>query len=103
MKIMNHAVDQVRREETKETDLLRRKRYYWLKNPENLIRAQKETMASSARHHLNTVRVYQIRLALGVLRAPGWSSPPGCVKTLSHFSCQPPCPALYLLFFWNSQ
>jgi len=64
MKIMAHAVDLVRREEAKETDLLRRTRYYWLKNPENLTAAQKRTMASLTKHNLKTARAYQIRLTL---------------------------------------
>jgi transposase len=64
MKIMNDAVDRVRREEARETDLLKRTRYYWLKNPENLTAAQRRKIASLTKHNLKTSRAYQIRLTL---------------------------------------
>ena len=64
MKIMNDAVDRVRRVESKDTHLLRRTRYYWLKNPENLTAAQRKKMASLTKHNLKTARAYQIRLTL---------------------------------------
>lgn len=64
MKIMNEAVDQVRRQEAEETDLLKRTRYFWLKNPENLTAAQREKMTSLSKHNLKTARAYQLRLTL---------------------------------------
>jgi len=42
MKNINEAVDQVRREERYENEFLKRTRYIWLKNPENLTKRQKK-------------------------------------------------------------
>lgn len=64
MKIMQEAVDKVRREEAKTTDLLKRTRYLWLKNPHELTPHQRATMDSLSRHNLKTGRAYRIRLAL---------------------------------------
>ena len=36
MKVLNEAVDEVRREEAKSRPELAKSRYVWLKNPENL-------------------------------------------------------------------
>ena len=36
MKLMNEAIDKVRREEQSHNILLKKTRYLWLKNPENL-------------------------------------------------------------------
>ncbi len=43
-KLMNEAVDKVRREEQSQNALLKKTRYCWLKNPENLTIKQKETL-----------------------------------------------------------
>lgn len=63
MKIMQEAVDKVRREESKETHLLKKTRYLWLKNPNTLNRSQKQIIDKLS-HHLKTGRAYRIRLAL---------------------------------------
>ena len=44
MKLMNEAVDKVRREEQSDNALLKRTRYVWLKNPENLTLNQNEIL-----------------------------------------------------------
>ena len=44
MKLMNEAVDKVRREEQSHNSLLKKTRYVWLKNPENLTIKQNETL-----------------------------------------------------------
>ncbi len=64
MKIMGNAVDQVRREESKGTDVLKRTRYLWLKNPCNLTPRQRQMMETLSHHNLKTSRAYQIRLTL---------------------------------------
>ncbi len=46
MKIMNQAVDEVRRMEAKNTDVLKNTRYLWLKNPTNLTAKQRRKMDS---------------------------------------------------------
>ena len=63
VKIINDAVDQVRRAEQKTKSLLRGTRYIWLRNPANLSERQKATLDSLPTHHLKTARAYQIRMA----------------------------------------
>lgn len=67
MKVMNEAVDEVRREEAKETGILKRTRYLWLKNPVKLGMDQKRKLEELKRHHLKTARAYQIKLTLAEL------------------------------------
>jgi transposase len=63
VKIINDAVDQVRRAEQKLQSLLRGTRYIWLRNPANLSGRQRETLENLPTRHLKTARAYQIRLA----------------------------------------
>ena len=64
MKIINDAVDQVRRQEQKERPELTRSRYVWLKNPDNLTQAQANTLEDLTVKKLNlkTSRAYHLRL-----------------------------------------
>ncbi|MBF0423506.1 MAG: ISL3 family transposase [Magnetococcales bacterium] len=64
MKIVNDAVDQVRREETTTQPQLKKTRYIWLKNPENLTVRQQTTLGSLTDLHLKTARAYQIKLTI---------------------------------------
>lgn len=63
VKLVNDAVDQVRREEQKKQALLRGTRYIWLRNPENLSERQQAVLEALPSRHLRTARAYQIRLA----------------------------------------
>ncbi len=63
VKIVNDAVDLVRRAEAKVQELLRGTRYIWLRNPNTLSQRQKATLDTLATRHLKTARAYQIRLA----------------------------------------
>ena len=63
VKIINDAVDQVRRAEQKRQGVLRGTRYIWLRNPANLSERQRATLDSLPTRHLKTARAYQIRLA----------------------------------------
>ena len=63
VKIINDAVDQVRRAEQKGQGLLRGTRYIWLRNPANLSDRQRATLDNLPTRHLKTARAYQIRLA----------------------------------------
>jgi transposase len=63
VKIVNDAVDQVRRAEQKGQSLLRGTRYIWLRNPATLSERQRTTLDSLSTRHLKTARAYQIRLA----------------------------------------
>jgi len=62
VKIINDAVDEVRREEQKSRPELKRTRYAWLKNETSLSTGQREIIESFARSNLKTSRAYQIRL-----------------------------------------
>jgi transposase len=63
VKIVNDAVDQVRRAEQRRQRVLRGTRYIWLRNPANLSERQRATLESLPARHLQTARAYQIRLA----------------------------------------
>jgi len=64
LKIINEAVDEVRRQEQRERPELSGSRYAWLTNPENQTRAQaariRELLVSQ--RNLKTARAYHIRL-----------------------------------------
>jgi len=64
MKVINGAVDEVRRQEQKERPELSRSRYIWLKNPENLKQSQVNILKdlSVKKLNLKTSRAYHIRL-----------------------------------------
>lgn len=64
MKIVNDAVDQVRRQESATQPLLAKTRYVWLKNPGNLTAKQQATLNSLKNRNFKTARAYQIRLTL---------------------------------------
>lgn len=64
MKIMNEAIDKVRRAEQSHNALLKKTRYVWLKNPENLTTKQNETFRSLKDLRLETLKAYGIKLAL---------------------------------------
>lgn len=63
VKIVNDAVDAVRRAEQKSQILLRGTRYIWLRNPDTLSERQRATLDALPTHNLKTARAYQIRLA----------------------------------------
>ena len=64
VKIINDAVDQVRRAaQQKSQSLLRGTRYIWLRNPGNLSERQRAALDALPTRHLKTARAYQIRLA----------------------------------------
>ncbi len=71
MKIINAAVDEVRRQEQKERPELIRTRYIWLKNKNNLKSAQLTTLEELQVKKLNlkTSRAYHIRLNFQVFFA----------------------------------
>jgi transposase len=62
VKIVNEAVDQVRRDEQKSRQELKKSRYLWLKNPANLSERQQAHLQGLAGTNLKTARAYQIRL-----------------------------------------
>ena len=64
MKVLNEAVDEVRREEAKTRPELVKSRYMWLKNPENLHKAQREQLDALTLPKLNlkTTRAWHLKL-----------------------------------------
>ena len=63
-RIINEAVDQVRREEQKSRPELKRSRYLWLKNPQRLTARQRDRFEDlrMKKQNLKTARAYQIKL-----------------------------------------
>ena len=64
MQLVNKAVDEVRRIDQVKNALLKKTRYIWLKNPENLTEKQTELLASLRTMELKTARAYQMKLNL---------------------------------------
>jgi transposase len=64
MKLMNQGIDQVRREEQAHNASLKRTRYIWLKNPENLTEKQKNELGSLKDMRLKTLKAYAIKMSL---------------------------------------
>lgn len=66
IKLLNEAVDAVRRLERNDHPELAGSRYIWLKNPTNLTANQQNTLATLdlPRGYLQTAKAYQIRLAV---------------------------------------
>jgi transposase len=63
MKIINTAVDEVRRNEAQENDSLKKTRYIWLKNPRNLTKKQQHKLESLKYENMDTVRAYNLKLS----------------------------------------
>jgi transposase len=61
-KLVNEAVDEVRREEARVVKGLKRTRYFWLKNPESLTREEQARIGDLTRRNLKTSRAYQMKL-----------------------------------------
>lgn len=64
MKLLNKAVDDVRKREAREQGVLNKTKYLWLKNQENLSKNQKtqlEKIMSIKNLNLQTVKAYHIR------------------------------------------
>jgi transposase len=73
VKLVNDAVDKVRRAESKGRPELKRSRYLWLKNEPALSAESRASLQALTRLHLKTARAYQIRLALQeVYQQPTW-------------------------------
>jgi len=62
MKIVNQAVDQVRRAEQRTQTMLKGTRYIWLRNPATLSDRQLALLQSMPARTLKTARAYQLKL-----------------------------------------
>jgi transposase len=78
MKLVNDAVDEVRRAERKERPELKRSRYVWLKNPANLTQKQRALLEAliPSKLGLKTGLAYRIKLALQEF----WALPPALAE-----------------------
>ena len=63
VKIINDAVDEVRRREAKQNPWLKGTRYLWLKNPGNLSAKQRDQLEPLKELHSRTSRAYAIKLS----------------------------------------
>lgn len=65
LKIINEAVDSVRKEEVSSNNVLKGTKYIWLKNYNNLTQKQKEQLDELSMSNMNikTMRAYNIRLS----------------------------------------
>ena len=64
MKLMNDALDAVRRAESPSTPGLKKTRYHWLRNPGDLTKSQKARLKELKAMNLETVEAYQMKLLL---------------------------------------
>lgn len=64
MKLMNDALDAVRRSESPTTPGLKKTRYHWLRNPGDLNQSQKARLKELKSMNLQTVQAYQMKLLL---------------------------------------
>lgn len=74
IRLMNEAIDQVRRAEQKERPELKGSRWVWAKNEQNWTAKQRETFEhlSLAQLNLKTARAYRIKLALQAFYREPW-------------------------------
>jgi len=81
-KLLNEAVDQVRREEQKEQPELKRTRYLWLRNPQDLRSRDAEWLAQLLPDEvgLRTAQAYRIKLAFQEF----WRMPVGAAQLYLH-------------------
>ena len=76
MKLLGDGVEKTRRAESKVRPELKRSRYVWLKNENNLSAEGRETLAALSSLHLKTARAYQLRCAFQEVYAQptrGWA------------------------------
>lgn len=64
IKVVNEAVDEVRRTESKGCEQLKHTRYIWLKNEKNLTTGQKEKLDKLKDCELDTMKAYRMRVIL---------------------------------------
>ena len=64
LKLLNEAVDQVRREEQKSIPALKYSRYLWLYNPKNLSETKTKKLNLLTKMNLKTAKAYRMKLVL---------------------------------------
>lgn len=71
MKLINDAVDEVRRDEQRGQPELKKSRYLWLRNPRDLKQEQQEQLKTLSQMNLKMGRAYRLKLAFQEL----WTVP----------------------------
>jgi transposase len=75
IKLMNDAINKIRIEEARDNELLKKTKYLWLKNPENLEEWQEEKMSKLKDLDIKTAKAYQFKLALQrAWQLPRWTA-----------------------------
>jgi transposase len=103
LKILNEAVDEVRRQEQRLVPELKRTRYIWLKNPKSLKPYQSTMLEelSVKKLNLKTVRAYHIRLNFQELwNQTSWDAEPflkKCYFWATHSRLEPIKEAAYTI------
>lgn len=64
LKLMNEAVDNVRRAEQKQVPALKSTRYLWLYNPDKLNAEKTEKLETLKKSNIKTAKAYQLKLTL---------------------------------------
>lgn len=63
IKVVNEALDKVRKSEVREQPILRKTKYLWLKNKNKLKESQKENIEKMSKMNLKTGKAYRLKLA----------------------------------------
>lgn len=63
MKVINEALNKIRKSEVSEQPMLKRIRYLWIKNQRNLKENQKENIEKMSKMNLKTGKAYRLKLA----------------------------------------
>lgn len=64
VKLLNEAIDEIRRTETAKNPCLKGSRYIWLKNPSNLTYKQKNDLKTLSKENRKLAKAYQMKLTL---------------------------------------
>jgi transposase len=83
MKIINQAVDEVRRQEQRARPELKRSRYIWLKNKDNLTLKEQAKFESLKEVNLKTARAYHLKLNFQEM----YQQPPELSNIINIYSC----------------
>lgn len=64
VKLLNEAIDEIRRTETTKNPCLKGSRYIWLKNPSNLTYKQQNDLKTLSKENRKLAKAYQMKLTL---------------------------------------
>ena len=64
VKLLNEAIDEIRRNETALNPCLKGSRYIWLKNPDKLSAQQRENLKTLSKENRKLAKAYQMKLTL---------------------------------------